>query len=116
MCLYVEPVIVEPTVEPIVIEQPLEDACFCVKTARKYSHFVLPRQDAQDFIPNSPPVIGGLVLLRYGDLDHVAVTLYIMPGGVWVREGNYNKCAESERFIAFDDPHLLGFWSALGSN
>jgi len=126
LLLFVEPEQVIQYDSPVVINVPLKPVqgpqqevkeeynvlCECVATARIYSKFELPRQHAYQFKPNSVPTVGGLVLMRYGDLSHVAVIMAIMPGGIYVREGNYKKCEYSERFIQWDDSRIIGFWSS----
>lgn len=90
------------------------DACSCVKTASKYATSDVPIQDADKFIPNSTPIVGGLVLMEYDHTDyvvhHVAVIEQITPDGFLIVEGNYKPCEETRRFIPFDYSRLRGFW------
>lgn len=61
-------------------------------------------------MPNSFPVVGGVVLLTYGDIEHIAYIQFIMLGGMWIGEGNYKSNQYTERFISFDDKHIRGFY------
>lgn len=98
--------------EPLVmIQEPLDDKFFCVRGARKYSYMNIPRQNADQFEHNSAPIVGGLVLLRYGSVSHVGVNTKVTNGGVQIIEWNYEAGKETERFIPYDDKALVGFWS-----
>lgn len=103
--------------EPIEVQveipevEPESTWCSCVKTARLYVPET-PRADAKDIENNSPPTVGGLALLQYGDVAHVAAIVQIMPGGIYVKEGNKVRCQKTERFIPFNSKEIRGFWSA----
>lgn len=112
---YLEPVVVqgppsEPTVEDEVVEVNNSVYCSCIQTARLFG-LNLPRGDAKDLMPNSPPIEGGGVLLSYhsGTVQHVAYIQSILPEGLWIQEGNFHKCEYSERFIPWNSPHIRGF-------
>ena len=84
--------------------------CSCIATARMLGAN-LPKGDAKDLKRNSPPTVGGVVILRYGSVYHTSYIQYLFPGGMWVQEGNKIPCKYSERFIFFTDPNIIGFWS-----
>jgi len=110
--LQVEPVIVEPEV---VIEQEPEEpknfiACSCIKTARSEGVDIPIGTNAVDLKPNSRPVIGGLILLKYENVSHVAVIKEFTNSGFLVVEGNFNECQREEREIYFIDPFIIGFY------
>ena len=82
--------------------------CSCVLTAR-YLGAPLPYGDAHSLIPNATPIVGGVVILRYGNTYHVA---YItkLDDYIHIAEGNFIHCEYTERTIPFSDKHIVGFW------
>ena len=93
--------------------------CSCVKTARKYGDYIVPRIDSPaDLEPNTMPHVGSFVLIDYiGDngekIPHMAIV-----GGftadtlVLGDEGNYSACEHTRgREIAIDDPRIRGYWA-----
>ena len=96
----------EPSLDPI--------ACSCVKTARAEGVAIPYGTDAFDLEANSPPRIGGVILLRYvggrgEEVAHIAVIKSITDH-YWVAEGNFNECERGERRIELNDPHIFGYW------
>ena len=92
----IERTIESPTIDletlPEAVQAVVEsDKCYCVRGAQKYSGSKVPSQNADQFKPNSHPVKGGLVLLKYWSekqqryIHHVAVILY--------RTTNRSSCA-----------------------
>lgn len=88
-----------------------QDLCFCMRTARNLGA-KLPYVDAKDLTRNGIPSQGGVVILKYGEVYHVAYIKYLFPGGMWVGEGNFSRCAYTERFIYFTDSNLIGFYTS----
>lgn len=86
--------------------------CSCVLTARAYGVNIPFNTDARDLKPNSPPAIGGLVLLSYPKAEHVATIVALGPDSMKVVEGNMRHCQRDERWIAYTDYHIRGFWVA----
>lgn len=92
--------------------------CSCILTARHLGAN-LPKGDAKDLQRNSTPTIGGVVILKYWSEEqqdwiyHTSVIQFLMPGGMWVQEGNKIRCKYTERFIHFSDSHLIGFWNEI---
>lgn len=86
--------------------------CSCIQTAKALG--VKVSGNAKDLKPNSSPKVGGLILMKYGEVYHVAVIMEIIPtsyGQLFkVREGNYQKCKITEREIRSDDRKILGYW------
>jgi len=111
--LVIEQVVEESIQEPIesIQELPVSIYCSCVQTARSLTHMAVPHLNADAIKPNSTPVIGGLVLLKYGEVSHVAVIKYFIGTGIYVYEGNKDKCQYSERFINLNDENIIGFWA-----
>lgn len=103
-----------PSIEyshPIVIEKVIEHPIYksCILTARMYSSFTVPRSNAEDIKGNGPPVIGGLILLEYGNISHVAV-IEGFEGGLNIVEGNYMVNQMTRRTIDFNDENIAGFY------
>ena len=89
---------------------PKEVECSCIKIARNVGVNIPMGTDAKDLKPNTTPHIGALILLRYGDVYHVAVIRGYV-GGFQVVEGNFKKgpCVATSRVVDFNDPHIVGF-------
>jgi hypothetical protein len=104
---------INPNPVQIEINQPTEaiverSECHCVPYARSLG-LNLPRGDASELQPNSPPVVGGGVLI--GD-SHVGVILGVYETGVWIGHGwltEDNECITKEEFIAFGSDKYRGF-------
>lgn len=118
---YESPIIIEqyippepPPAPPVIVEEEVvaeSYLCFCVRTARKYSPFNVPYLDAKDIQPQGTPVIGGLILLEYTNVSHVAVIMSFEADGFRIYEGNYIPCKFSERIIKYNSSSIRGFWS-----
>lgn len=88
--------------------------CSCVQFARALGVKIPPKTDAKDLKPNATPQIGGLVLLKYGKLDHVATITSLGSQDFSVREANYQSpCQITKRTITYQDKAIRGFWSPL---
>jgi len=92
----------------------LWSVCSCISQLR-IEGIKLPKYfiEARDFIPNSPPVIGGVAIFKYKKASHVAVIKKFTKNGFIISEANYSPCLTGTREIAWDDPHLKGFWTPL---
>lgn len=68
--------------------------------------------DPSHLHPNSPPFVGGLVLIEYGNMSHVGEIADLRPGGIVYRDRRLinGKCVTSMRWLGFDDPRLRGFY------
>ena len=83
-------------------------ACSCIIYASQFID--LPKNtDAIDLISNSQPYIGGAILLKYGNLGHIAIIIDFKEDGFLVKESNYKRCEYTTRLIPFDDKHITGF-------
>lgn len=93
-----------------------EETCSCVTGVREFGANI-PKGNAVDLPTGHPPTVGGVVKLKYGEGiegHHVAYILAILKTGLFVQEKNYlPDCEYSERFISFDDPHIVGFWAEV---
>jgi hypothetical protein len=70
----------------------------------------LPRM--ADIIPNTTiPRVGEIAVFDYKSGKHIAVQDEILADGFWVREANYEPYKLGRRFIKWDDPALVGFYS-----
>lgn len=65
-------------------------------------------------VPNSVPIVGGVVIMQYGDLPHVAYIKALETDGILVSEANYHHCQFDTRLIRWDDPHIVGFFHMEG--
>lgn len=90
--------------------------CSCIKIARSVGVKIPLGTNAEDLKPNTTPHLGSLILLKYGDIWHVAVILGYTDSGFKVVEGNFHRgpCVPTERVLAFNDVHIVGFWSLKG--
>lgn len=74
----------------------------------------LPRMS--DITPNTTiPRLGDLVVFNYRGKKHIGVQDEILEDGFWIKEANYEACAIGRRFIKWNDPNLVGFYS-LGTS
>lgn len=127
----VEPVINQPLTEKIEVSiptsetivkpeapqqatQPLKIECSCVMYIRSKGIPMPTLYDARnlDITLNSPPIRGGLVKMKYGEVYHLAYVESIDPDGINISEQNFSKdptCPVTYRKIKFDDPAILGF-------
>ena len=82
-------------------------SCSCVQYVRIFTK--LPRGNASDLQPNSPPRVGAVAIYKYGDVSHVGYIQEIKDGG-WIERGsNITPCQSYTRFVKAD-PNLIGFW------
>lgn len=87
--------------------------CSCIQAAKVFGAKIPPRTSADDFVSNSSfPVVGGLVIFRYGTVYHVAVVRGISQEGIFIKEGNKVKCSATARTISWNDSHIIGYWNA----
>jgi len=111
----VEPIIIdtkeELVEEEIEIKNEDNPDCSCIKTARAEGVDIPYNTNAEDFIANSVPQIGGLVLMEYGLISHVAVIVRFINEGIIIREGNKEYCKKTERLIPYSYHAIKGFWN-----
>lgn len=98
--------------EPAVVEvsqgNPL---CFCVKTVRTYIP-ELPRQHAEDFVPNTYPFAGAVAIYDYGKYKHIGFIESIEEKGFWELGSNIEPCKPYRRFVEWGDVNLIGFYKS----
>lgn len=86
--------------------------CSCIQTAKMLGVPIPRGTDASEIMPDGTPKKGGLLLLKYGKIYHVAVIQEINIEGNYylVKEGNYQKCKLTVRKIPRDSLSIRGFW------
>ena len=88
--------------------------CSCVKTVREEGIDIPYGTDAKDLQPNTTPVVGGLVLISYPNIEHVAKILSFNSTDFEIVEGlelsDTGECVKRTRCIPFDYPFIRGFW------
>lgn len=120
----IEQVIVEvvPEIKPVPTIKPTETTTqdvgynpilnSCVKYVR--SKIPLPSmRTPADVKPNIPACTNCAVLFEYPNGDHIALSEYLFPGGVYISETNWKTGKYTERFIHWDDPAFLGFYKFI---
>ena len=98
-------------VEDAVVETPyIAPECECVRYLREVLDVPI-RGNAQDILPNVDiPIVGGVVLLEYGDYSHAAQIQYLLPKCMYVKQGNKISCQATEECIPYDSENIRGFW------
>lgn len=89
--------------------------CSCVQFVRDRVPS-LPRGDADQLKPNSPPVEGGVVILKYPNgIYHVAYSARLQGIGVWIEERIQmgDECIERSYWLDLNDEKIFGFWSPI---
>lgn len=82
--------------------------CNCYSYATLYGTKLPP---ARDIRPNSSPLPGTIVIMQYAE-KHYAIIEKLTEEGMWVKEANYEPCKIAPRFIKWNDPAIVGFYSA----
>lgn len=86
--------------------------CSCVNTVRQLGVAIPGGTDADEFVPNSPPFAGAVVILKYSTgVSHVAYLDWFDHEGFYMKQGNKEPCEYSEEFVYWDDPAIVGFWT-----
>jgi surface antigen len=86
-------------------------ACSCVLTAKALVGYNKTVGMAKYWPRNSDiPTVGGVVVTRESRVGHVAVILAVEQYRIYVKEGNYNRCKVSERWINLNNPVIIGYW------
>jgi hypothetical protein len=74
----------------------------------------LPRM--AEIQPNTTiPRIGEIAIFNYRGKKHIGVLNEITEDGFFIKEANYTACSVGRRFIKWDDPAFIGFYS-LGTS
>jgi len=105
-----EPVYYE-RVELVEVEGENSVYCYCGRYI-KYKYGVPINKDASEYEPNIQFINvkrGDLVLLKYGEVAHLAYLLEITNSGLFVDESNYEPCKSGTRLIEWNDEALIGF-------
>ena len=87
------------------------NACSCVLTAKAMVGYNKTVGMAKYWPRNSDiPTVGGVVVTKESYAGHVAVILAVEQNRIYVKEGNYNRCKVSERWINLNNPVIIGYW------
>lgn len=81
----------------------------CVLFVKAHYYPDLPKQS--EIIPNSFAFEGAVVIMKYGDVDHLAVITKFNNETFTVHEANYEPGKISKREVSYNDSHIQGFWS-----
>jgi hypothetical protein len=82
--------------------------CNCIAEVKNLGAKV-PFKDKLE--PNSiVPRVGGVVIMQYGELKHLAYVTSVEEDGIHIKEANYKRCERGTRVLEFLDKHILGFW------
>lgn len=87
-------------------------SCNCVQFVKAMG-VKLPRIiDAGNLDPNTKvPVKGGVIIMVYNGIHHLAYIDSVQEDGIHIREANYSKCLIGRRVIPFNDPATIGFYT-----
>lgn len=89
--------------------------CSCVRAAKEVFP-ELPLWNASDFRPTGTRENSELVILRYKAKNSNDYVYHLAPYKLGTstlhiyNEGNFEECQKTERDIALDDEHILGYW------
>lgn len=86
-------------------------ACSCVLSAKAITGYAQTVGYAINWPLNSSiPTLGGVVVFKIGPYGHVAVIDAINADSFHIKESNYRYCQFTQRWIAFTDPTIKGYW------
>lgn len=86
--------------------------CNCYAFAKVLVDYKLPPM--REIVPNSiVPRVGGLVILYYGKVKHIAVIQEVSEIGIRIREANYEPCALGERTLTWSQLVKAGYWHPI---
>jgi len=75
-------------------------ACNCYSYAKILIDKLPPMKE---IIENTKyPNVGGLIIIWYGNIKHIAVIEKVVKNGIYVKEANYKKCYIGKRFLTWD--------------
>ena len=105
-----------PIIEETKIEEPA-DVCSCVMYVRSRGVDFPQIGYAGNLKVNSLyPRVGGVVLLNYNGLHHLAFIEAVKEDGLHISEQNFHHdmkddCPITRRVIPINDPHIIGYYS-----
>ena len=106
--MYDQPIGPEEKTEPIAIDT--EMLCNCYLYSEIFTGIDLPPMAV--ISPNTEsPIVGGIAIMQYGAVKHVAVITEITKDTISVTEGNYHRCQKTERTLSKDYQRLVGFYT-----
>uniref|UniRef100_A0A6H1ZTX5 Uncharacterized protein n=1 Tax=viral metagenome TaxID=1070528 RepID=A0A6H1ZTX5_9ZZZZ len=88
------------------------EKCSCLAYMRELGHDFPRVPDPSYLKPNSPPVIGGLILLDF-KLPHIGEVLDFRPGVILYKERILfnGQCSTKINWISYGDKRIRGFYS-----
>lgn len=89
------------------LQAKIREECSCVVYAQ--SRGLAVSGNADDILPNSPPIVGGGILFQYPQAGHIALIRNITDTGFIIEESNYKRCKKTERLVDFNDKYIRGF-------
>lgn len=101
-------VMVEVDILPMIATKPTKEermlACSCITFMRQRGHKFPVIPDPSYLEPNSMPVIGGLVLFKFGDYAHIGEILDMRNGGMFIhhRYLSGDDCITTTGFVAWE--------------
>lgn len=86
--------------------------CNCVYYVRTQGVKLPKIGDPSKLTPNSDyPRVGGAIILKYGDVWHLALIERVTEEGIYISENNKIRCQHTERLIKWGSPEIQGYWS-----
>jgi len=84
--------------------------CECVRYIREVLGVNI-KGDAHTIKSNTDiPIKGGVVLLNYDGIAHVAYVKEVLLDRFIIQESNFKKCTPTERVIKKNDVHITGYY------
>jgi len=92
-------------------EEIYDIRCFCITYIREVKGVNI-RGNAENIISNvDHPLVGGVVLQKYGEIYHASFISAILPSGnMWVEEANKKSCQITSRVLELDDKAIYGYY------
>lgn len=87
---------------------------FCVRYLREVYGIDTQGKDADEFVPNSKPFEGALVIYRYEDVSHIGLLDKFGDDGFWEVGANLDEGKSYRRYQKWSDigeSGLVGFWT-----
>lgn len=96
------------------IQPVVEDtySCSCITYMRELGH-TFPRIPDPSFLqPNSPPVIGGLILIDHPNFPHLGEIFDFRPEVLFYKERVLidEECYTRINWMSYDDERIRGFY------
>ena len=110
------PLDIEVTEKVEIVPAP-KKSVYCSCMAYLQSRGIITHGDAIEQVANwnNAPITGIVVLLHYRDkwtnelIGHAALVEKVFLNDMLISEANYEKCQRTQRRIALDNPHIVGY-------